>query len=58
MQSQNKTGSGKAEKKGAFKPLISKLVKAGGGNASQPNCGGSTSSAGADKLKNLTQEIK
>ena len=57
MKSQNKTGSGKADKKATFAPLISKLIKAGGGNSSEMSCAGSTASAGALKLKNLTDEI-
>ena len=62
MKLQNKTGTGKAEKKAVFAPLISKLIKAGGGNASEVNCAGSTTSSGTSKLgalklKNITEEI-
>ena len=58
IKSQNKTGSGKADKKGLFKPLISKLIKAGGGNASDLSCAGSKVGDGAKNIKNLTDEIK
>lgn len=57
IKNQNKTGSGKAEKKGDFAPLISRLIKAGGGNASDLQCSGSSTGAGAMSIKNITDEI-
>ena len=57
MKTQNKTGKSKAGKKGIFGPIMRRLIKAGGGNASSLTCGGSTNSSGAQKMTNLTTSL-
>ena len=54
IKTQNKTGKSKAGKKGIFGSVIRRIVRAGGGNASNLTCNGITNSSGAEKLKNLT----
>ena len=53
MKTQNKTGKSKAGKKGIFESIIRRIVRAGGGNASNLTCNGKAKSSGAEKLKNL-----
>ena len=57
MKSQNKTGKNKAGKKGIFGSMIRRLVRAGGGNASNMACSGNSTSSGAETLKNLTTAL-
>ena len=57
MKVQNKTGKSKAGKKGIFGSVIRRLVRAGGGNASNLSCSGNTNSSGAEKMKNLTSSL-
>ena len=57
MKSQNKTGRNKAGKKGIFGLMVRRLVRAGGGNASNLTCSGNSSSSGAETLKNLTTAL-
>jgi len=55
-QRQNKTGSGKAGKKGLFGPVVRRIVENGGGNASDLKCNGKTN-AGSAQLTNLTETL-
>jgi len=57
LKTQNKTGKSKAGKKGIFRSLIRRLVRAGGGNISKLACNGNTNSTGAEKLQNLTNSL-
>merc|ERR1712227_296973 len=57
MTKQNKTGGSKSGKKGVFAPIAFKLIDIGGGNKSNPSCGGSYSSSGAKQLTNLTKTL-
>lgn len=50
----NKTGGKKSGKKGLFGPVLDKILEAGGGNKSALSCAGSTTSAGAKLLKNIS----
>ena len=54
---QNKTADSKGGKKGAFNKALQRLVEAGGGNASDLSCQGSTDSTGALQLANLTTTL-
>ena len=57
MTKQNKTGSNKSGKKGAFGPTGHRLVDIGGGNRSNMSCGGDYNNSGAAQLKNLTDTL-
>jgi len=57
MTKQNKTGSNKSGKKGAFAPTGHRLVDIGGGNRSNLSCGGQYNNSGAKQLKNLTDTL-
>merc|ERR1711936_512084 len=57
MTKQNKTGSNKSGKKGAFAPTGHRLVDIGGGNRSNLSCGGLYNNSGAKQLKNLTDTL-
>ena len=52
--SKNKTSVSKGGKMDAFKKPLERLVKAGGGDAKNLSCQGSTSNPGALQMKNLT----
>ena len=56
VKRQNKTGSGKAGKKGLFGPVVLRIVENGGGNASNLTCNGA-SNAGSAQLTNLTETL-
>ena len=56
VQRQNKTGMGKAGKKGLFGPVVRRIVENGGGNASDLKCNGATN-AGSKQLTNLTETL-
>jgi len=58
MEKQNKTGGSKSGKKGLFKPLVDRLIQAGGGNKSKMTCGGKEGTAGAKQLSNLTAKFE
>ena len=58
MDKQNKTGGSKSGKKGLFKPLVDRLIQAGGGNKSKMSCGGKEDTAGAKQLANLTSKFE
>jgi len=47
----------KSGKKGIFGPTLRRIVKAGGGNKSNLQCSGSSTSKGALQLKNLTDTL-
>merc|ERR1711936_1105840 len=51
---QNALSTKKQGKKGEFAEPAARLIQAGGGNKSNLTCGGSTTSAGAKQLLNLT----
>ena len=53
MTTQMKTGRSKAGKKGIFRGIVQRLVRAGGGNISNLVCNRVADFAGAEKLKNL-----
>ena len=57
MKSQNKSGRNKVGKKEIFGSMIQRLLRAGGGNASNLTCGGNSTSSGAETLKNLTSNL-
>ena len=57
MKSANKTVDNKSGKKGIFGPTLRRIVKAGGGNKSNLQCSGSSTSKGALQLKNLTDTL-
>ena len=58
MSKQNKTGESKSGKKGLFKPLVGRLIQAGGGNKSKMMCGGQKESPGSMQLTNLTSKFE
>ena len=58
MEKQNKTGGSKSGKKGLFKPLVDRLIQAGGGNKSKMSCAGKEGTAGAKQLSNLTAKFE
>merc|ERR1711971_536470 len=47
----------KGDKKAVFGPIALKLIDVGGGNESALTCAGSSDSAGAERLKNLTDTL-
>ena len=57
MKSANNTVDNKSGKKGIFGPTLRRIVKAGGGNKSNLQCSGSSTSKGALQLKNLTDTL-
>lgn len=57
IQKQNETGSGKSDKAGVFRPVVKRLVEAGGGNISAPACNGNSTAPGALQLVNLTRVL-
>ena len=57
IEKQNKTGGKKSGKKNVFKPVLSRLQEAGGGNLSSLSCAGSSTSAGAKQMQNLTNTL-
>ena len=57
MKTQMKTGRSKAGKKGIFRGIVQRLVRAGGGNVSNLVCNGELDSAGSEKLKNLATSL-
>ena len=56
IERQNKTGNGKAAKKGIFGPVIRRITEHGGGNASDLKCNNEKNS-GAAQMKNLTETL-
>ena len=57
MKRANSTVDNKSGKKGIFGPTLRRIVKAGGGNKSNLQCSGSSTSKGALQLKNLTDTL-
>ena len=57
IEKQQEISMKKSNKKGLFAPIALKLVSFGGGNKSNPECGGKTDSDGAKQLKNLTTTL-
>ena len=57
MKRANSTVDNKSGKKGIFGPTLRRIVKAGGGNKSNLQCSGSSTSKGALQLKNLTTTL-
>ena len=51
-------GGRKSEKRDAFKPTLQRLSDAAGGNISAPVCSGSSDSAGAAQMLNLSMTLK
>ena len=47
----------KLQKKGAFEPITKKLIEIGGGNKTGLTCAGSSTSAGAEQLTNITTTL-
>ena len=47
----------KLQKKGAFEPIAKKLIEIGGGNKTGLTCAGSSTSAGAEQLTNITTTL-
>merc|ERR1711923_496096 len=56
MKRQNKTGKGKAGKKGLFGPVLRRITLVGGGNTSDLTCNGEKN-FGASQLNNLTETL-
>merc|ERR1712200_263388 len=54
QQRQNALSTKKKGKKGEYAEPAARLIQSGGGNKSNLTCGGSTTSAGAKQLLNLT----
>ena len=57
IEKQTSVAIKKFGKKSVFSPIAMKLVLAGGGNKANLTCGGSTDSAGAKQLANLTSTL-
>merc|ERR1719412_132905 len=58
IEARNKTAGNKSGKKGLFGPALRRLADAGGGNKSNLSCAGSTTSAGAIQMKNISDFLK
>ena len=57
VEKQANIASKKSLKKGAFDPIAKKLIDIGGGNKTGLTCAGSSTSAGAQQLTNLTTTL-
>ena len=57
MKTQKKTGISKAGKKGIFRGVVQRIVRAGGGNISSLACNGETGSVGAENMKTLVTKL-
>ena len=58
MEKQSKTGGNKAAKKGLFKPIVDRLIQAGGENKSRMTCAGMEGTPGALQMANLTSKFE
>ena len=58
ISQKSKIGGRKSDKQDVFKPVLQRLSDAAGGNISAPVCSGSSESAGAKQMLNLSMTLK